>query len=73
MIGKAKFYFESNGKTFVVMEEFDITDQIDHFSRVQPASRNIMAQVDRIQQKYIFLKVGIKQFITSAPNPYEKE
>lgn len=73
MIGKAKFYLESNDQTFVVIEEFDIIEQIDHFSRVQPVSRNIMAQVDKIQQKYIFLKVGIKQFITSAPNPYEKE
>lgn len=73
LIGKAKFYFESNGNTFVVIEEFDIIDQIDHFTRVQPASRYIMAQVDKIQQKYIFLKVGIKQFITSAPNPYKRE
>lgn len=71
MIGKAKFYFESNDK--VVIEEFEIIEQIDHFSRVHPVSRHIMAQVDKIQQKYIFLKVGIKQFITSAPNPYEKE
>lgn len=73
MIGKAKFYFQSNDKTFVVIEEFDIIEQIDHFSKVQSASRNIMAQVDKIEQKYIFLKVGMKQFITSAPNPYEME
>lgn len=73
MIGKAKFYFESNNKTFVVIEEFEIIEEIDHFSRVQPVSRNIMAQVHEIQKKYMFLNVGIKQFITLAPNPYEKE
>lgn len=73
IIGKANFYFKSNDKTFVVIEEFEVIEEVDHFLRVQPVSRNIMAQVHEIQGKYIFLKVGIKQFITSDPNPYEKE
>lgn len=73
MIGKAKFYFESNGKTYVLIEEFDIVEDIDHISKVQPTSRNILAKIDKIQQKYIYLKVGIKQFISLPPNPYEKE
>lgn len=73
MNGKAKFYFESNGETYAVIEEFDIVDYIDHLWKVQPTSRNILAKIDKIKQKYIYLKVGINQYITSPPNPYEKE
>lgn len=73
IVGKAKFYFESNGDKYVLIEEFDMLDDIGHITAVQPASRNVLAKIDKIQQKYIYLKVGIKQFITSPPNQYEKE
>lgn len=75
MIGKAKFYFETNDEIFVLMEEFEVVEEIDHISKVRSASppRIILARVNQIQQKYIYLKVGITQFITSPPNPYEKE
>lgn len=73
MIGKAKFYFESNDKMFVVMEEFEMVDTIDHISRIEATRRNILAQINMIQEKYVYLKVGMKQFIALAPNPYENE
>lgn len=73
MIGKAKYYFKSNGNTYVLMEEFDTVDDIGHISTVQPTFRNILAKIDSIHQKYIYLKVGLKQFITLPPNPYEME
>lgn len=72
-IGKARFYFESNGVTYVLIEEFDVLEDIGHISTVQSKFRNILASIDKIERKYIFLKVGMKQFITSPPNPYEKE
>ncbi len=73
MIGKAKFYFESKDKIYVVIEEFEITDYIDHILRVQPTRRNILAPANEIEQKYLYMKIGLLQYICSVPNPYEKE
>lgn len=73
IFGMAKFYFESNGKTFVVMEEFKIGETIDHIFKVEPTRRNIMALTEEIKIKYLYMKVESTEYITSAPNPYEME
>lgn len=73
MIGKSKFYFESNGTIYVVLEEFEVVDYVDHIIRVEPTRRNILAPINEIEQKYMYVKVGMHQYICSVPNPYEKE
>lgn len=64
-IGKAKFYFESNKKIHVIMEEFTVVDYIDHIMKVQPTNRNILAPVTENKQKFLFMKVGLHQYIVS--------
>lgn len=73
LVGKAKFYFESNKTIYVVMEEFTVVDHFDHIMKIQPTRRNILAPVTTIKQKYLFMKVGLHQYIVSPPNPYETE
>lgn len=73
MIGKVKFYLEYRKKTYAIIEEFEVIDYIYHILEVQPTHRNILVTVDDIKQKYMYLKVGLHQYIVSPPNPYEKE
>ncbi|XP_037033278.1 uncharacterized protein LOC119072210 [Bradysia coprophila] len=73
MIGKAKFYYESGGNKYVVLEEFEIIDTIDHILKVAPTRRNILASINDINQKYLYMTVGTNQYISSVPNTYEKE
>lgn len=73
MIGKAKFYFEFNEELFVVMEEFGVLDYIEHITKIQPTRRNILAPIKEIKHKYIYLKVGLNEYISSVPNPFERE
>lgn len=72
-IGKVKFYFESNSKAYAIIEEYEVIDNIYHISEVHPTNRSILAPVEDIRQKYIYMKVGLHQYIVSPPNPYEKE
>lgn len=72
-IGMARFYFKHDGKIFVVMDEFEVIDNIYHISKVQRTNSNVMAPIDQIDKKYIFMKVGLQQYITCPPNPYENE
>lgn len=71
--GAAKFYLESNGKKYVIMEEYEIIDTIYHIDKVQKTNTTLMAAIEVIQKKLIFMQVGLNNYITSPPNPYENE
>lgn len=73
LMGMAKFYIELDGKIYVIMEQYEIIDFINHISKVQPTNKNILAPIDDIKIKYIYMRVGLHQYVTSSPNPYEKE
>lgn len=73
MIGKAMFYYESDGQNYVVLEEFEIIERFDHIFKVASTKRNILASINDIKQKYIYMAVGLHQYISSVPNSYEKE
>lgn len=72
-IGKAKFYFDYKSKIYVVIEEFEVIDTIYHIAKVRKTTKIIMAPIENIDKKYIFMNVGINQYIVSPPNPYENE
>lgn len=73
MIGSAKFYIDFNDEVWVVCEEFEIIDVRKHISKVRTTNKNIVAPIDSIKFKYIYMKVGLNQYVTVPPNPYEKE
>ncbi|XP_037049622.1 uncharacterized protein LOC119083916 [Bradysia coprophila] len=73
IVGKVRFYFESNSKVYAVIEEFEVIDNIAHILKVQPTNRNILVSVNQIEQKFIYMKVGFHEYIVLPPNPYEKE
>lgn len=72
-IGMAKFYIEFNNKIYVVMEQFEVVDNIHHISKVLSKNKYIMAVIADIELKYVYMKVGLNQYVCSAPNPYEIE
>lgn len=73
LMGMAKFYIILDGKIYVVLEEYDVVDSIHHILKVQPGNQNILAPIEDIQMKYIYMKVGFYQYVTCSPNPFEKE
>lgn len=73
LVGMAKFYLKLDNKIYVVMEGFETVDFINHISKVQRTNKNILAPIDDIEMKYIYMKVGLHHYVTSPPNPYEKE
>lgn len=73
VMGMAEFYIELDGKIYVVLKEYEIIDFINHILRVQPTNKNLLAPIDNIEIKYIYMRVGLHQYVTSSPNPYEKE
>lgn len=71
--GTAKYYFEANGQIYVMMNQFKKIDNIYHILKVKPTNRCIVAPIDEITRKYVFMNIGLNSYIVSPPNPYEKE
>ncbi|XP_037025608.1 uncharacterized protein LOC119066987 [Bradysia coprophila] len=72
-IGMVKFYFELNHKMCVLIEQFEVVDYIYHIEKVIKSNKLILAPVENIAKKFIFMKVGLNQYIVTPPNPYENE
>lgn len=70
-IGMARFYFEFDSKIYALIEQFEVIEKIYH--KVLKTGENILASIENIDKKFIFMKVGLNQYIVSTPNPYENE
>lgn len=72
-IGMAKFYFEWNSKMHVLIDQFEIVDNIYHIDKVVKTNETILAPIENIAKKFIYMNVGVHQYIVAPPNPYENE
>lgn len=72
-IGIAKYYFCHADRICVMLQAFDIIDQIDHIDKVLRTTRLIIAPVVEIEKKYLYMKVGLQHYVVCRPNPYENE
>ncbi len=72
-IGKAKYYFNYKTENCVLLQEYEIIDNIDHISRVLNKKQLLIARIVEIEKKFIFMNVGLNSYVVSRPNPYENE
>lgn len=57
---------------YAVIEKYEIVDTYDHFIEVNRTfSKNIIKAIE-ISKKLIFLKYGMREFVTEFPNKFEK-
>lgn len=73
IIGTAKYYICNNNIKYVVMDEYEVMEEIDHISDVEPTSIHLIAPVQSIVSKYIYMKINKKEYVTLPPNKYETE
>ena len=66
-------YFEYEQQIYVVVKEFESIGNINHILKVEKTNRIIMAPVNDIIVKYLYMKIGLFEYIASEPNPYEIE
>lgn len=72
-VGTAKYYFSHADRICVMLQAFDIIDELDHIDKVLKSTRLIIAPVVEIEKKYLYMKVGLNSYIVCRPNPYENE
>lgn len=72
-LGIAKYYFTHEGQICVMLLEYEIIESIDHIHKVMTTNRLIIAPVEEIEKKYLFMNVGLNHYVACRPNPYENE
>lgn len=72
-VGNAKYYFSHGDTICVMLQAFDIIDEIDHIYKVLKTTRLIIAPVAEIEKKYLYMNVALNNYIVCRPNPYENE
>lgn len=71
--GAAKFYFVYKQTVYVMLQQYQIIEKIYHISKIKKINRVIMAPIVQIEKKLIFMTVGVNNYVTCPPNPYEIE
>lgn len=72
LYGKIHFYFRSGNIDLMMVETLEVKEQIDHIFKVAP-SKLMIAEISAINEKLVFYEVRNNYFISSRPNPYERD
>lgn len=62
-----------DSRQIAFIEEYEIVETIDHIFEVEPSGMMLYAPVETITNKYMYMNIDNKQYITTIPNMYEKE
>lgn len=71
--GIAKYYIYYENIHYVVLEEYEVMEEIGHISEIEPTSLTIYAPVNSITKKFIYMNVNNKQYISNLPNEFENK
>lgn len=71
IFGKVKFYFEYKGSNYALIEEYTSCKTFDQFNEVMPAANVSITSASKIKNKYIYMKIGLKELIVMRPNSFE--
>lgn len=69
-----QFFTVLNSKVYLLIDiyEADTLNSIDHFIKIEFTNLKKVIEMTDISKKMIFLKFGRKEYVTLAPNSYEK-
>lgn len=72
-IGAVKYYTIINSTLYALVNTYHIIDSFGHFFQIEQndAEQNLV-QMNDISEKMLYMKFGLREFIVSIPNRYEK-
>lgn len=72
-VGKVRFYLKKENKVYALLQEYEIMENTSHghILAVEEKSTIRCVEVDSIVGKFINIKFGFVNYVTSKPNNYE--
>jgi hypothetical protein len=77
-IAKVHFYFKSKNNLFAIIEHFEEIKKVNgHIMQIKTKKLFSVESINKIKKKWLYIEFlsslsGLKQFVTSIPNFYEK-
>lgn len=71
-IGKIKYYVEHNNEVYAVTENFVVTRKKFHLMEVASEQQVSVINIDKIEEKLIYVEIGNKKIVSRVPNRFEK-
>lgn len=71
-IGAVMFYFMLDSIVYSFIELYEIVKTTNHLLEVQCSTSKKIFEIQDIDQKLIYMKIGSREILTSRPNMYEK-
>lgn len=66
------FYFVIDSIIYALGEKYEVITKHEHFTEIIPAKTLKIVKILDVTEKLFFLKIGIKMFVASLPNRFEK-
>lgn len=71
--GIIKYYFKYKQEDYLMLQYYVKSQEIDHIKEVVKEDKCGVVAVKNVVQKYLYLKVHAREYITFEPNPFERE
>lgn len=72
LIGAVNFYIISDGDLYAFLNLYENVYTQDQFLEIEATNTQKVIHVSNISKKLLYLKFGIKKYVTTIPNKYEK-
>lgn len=72
-LGKVKYYFERENVNYMVLEQYECYEQLNHLCEIGPKNIDQVCLAENIEKKFIYIHYLNKHFITERPNTFESD
>lgn len=73
IVGKVKFYFKFDDKTYAFIEQYRRSDSVQHIHEIVPTNILSVFPAEVIEKKFIYINFPNKHYITNRPNEFESD
>lgn len=72
VFGTINFYIIFDNNLYASLNIYDIIDIFDHFNEIKCSGNKALVKVIDFERKVMYLKFGVREFVTMIANRYEK-
>lgn len=73
ILGKIKFYFKYENLNYMMLEEFEIVEQVNHIKTIKSKNAELICLAETIKKKFIYINFVDKHYVTERPNVFESD
>lgn len=73
IVGKIQFYFKHEGDSYLLLELYEVINEIVHIREIQPRKIFRVYRIEEIEKMLIYMHFTEKHYVTDRPNTFESD